>query len=186
MVSAEMQQQLFTVPEDSAFAGAAYRAAPEPAAIASTLIDRHGFLGELRDCKIGFEWRRKTGRPKGRPKVGQLRRCSDLLGYYTGRDFVIWLAADTTREGGFDDRAVEWAVFHQLCRIGVDEKGNFITVEPELVAFQAEIKLYADVSEDLRLARRSYVAAEQLGLFDVGPVDGDDDTDDEWLASDDA
>lgn len=175
------QQSLFLVPSDAQFHGKLYRDAPELGDIAERLIDQHEHLADLLNCDIRYFWRRKTGVSKGRVKIGYCKRASDLLGHFTGCDFIIWLSATTARDGKFTDRQVEAAIFHQLCHIETDDEGNFISARHDFEGFAAEIRQYGPWTEDLKVGGSAFVKANQMGLFDVddeGIEDDEDEADD--------
>lgn len=165
------------IPTDQQFAGKLYRDAPELANIAERLIGEHGFLSDLVNCEVRYYWRRKTGVSKGRVKIGYCKRASDLLGHFTGCDFIVWLSATTARDGKFTDRQIEAAVFHQLCHIETDDKGNFISARHDFEGFAAEVRVYGTWTEDLKLGGAAFTAAHQMGLFDVD----DEPDDDGWV-----
>lgn len=177
------QQPLFLVPNDSAFAGRLYREAPELANIAEALIEEHGFLDQLANCDIRWYWKRKTGVSKGRVKIGFMKRASDLLGHFSGADFIGWLSATTARDGKFTDTQVEAAVFHQLLHIDSDDKGNWIFVPHDFEGFAQEVRHFGTWTEGLKLGGSAFVAAQQMGLFDATDEDDEDldeeDADDE-------
>lgn len=175
----EMQAPPFGVPADAAFGGALYREAPELASIAEGLIRDHDELAELAACDIRYFWRRRTGVSKGRVKIGFLKRASDLLGHYSGAEFICWLSATTARDGRFSDRQVEAAIFHQLCHIGVDDEGNYIKLGHDFEGFGAEVRAYGTWTEDLKAGGAAFVAAQQMGLFDDGGDDDDEGDDDD-------
>jgi hypothetical protein len=167
------------IPQDIAFKGKLYLEAPELANIAEGLIGQHGFLEELAHCDIRWYWKRKTGVSKGRVKIGFMKRASDLLGHFTGADFIGWLSATTLRNGRFGDEQVEAAVFHQLLHIGGDDKGNWIFVPHDFEGFAQEVRHYGTWTEGLKLGGTAFVAAQQMGLFDATDEDDEDEDDDE-------
>jgi hypothetical protein len=168
------QQSLFLVPTDAAFNGRQYRDAPELANIAEKLIGEHGFLQQLENCDVRWYWKRKTGVSKGRVKIGFMKRASDLLGHFSGADFIGWLSATTARDGKFTDRQVEAAVFHQLCHIGSDDSGNWIFAPHDFEGFAAEVRVFGTWTSDLKLGGNAFVAAHQMGLFTEEEADDDE------------
>jgi hypothetical protein len=170
------QANTFLVPTDAAFNGRQYRDAPELANIAEKLIGEHGFLSEqLVNCDVRWYWKRKTGVSKGRVKIGFMKRASDLLGHFSGADFIGWLSATTARDGKFTDTQIEAAVFHQLCHIGSDDSGNWIFAPHDFEGFAAEVRVFGTWTSDLKLGGNAFVAAHQMGLFTDEDEDDDDD-----------
>lgn len=165
------------IPNDADFRGKLYVEAPSLANLAEELIGRHGFLDDLKHCDIRWYWKRKTGVSKGRVKIGFMKRASDLLGHFTGADFIGWLSATTARDGRFTDDQVEAAVFHQLLHIGSDDKGNWIFVPHDFEGFAQEVRHYGTWTEGLKLGGTAFVAAQQMGLFDATADDDDEDED---------
>jgi hypothetical protein len=160
------------VPADDLFSGQQYLAAPELADIAERVIAQHGFLQEIASCDIRWYWKRKTGVSKGRVKIGFMKRASDLLGHFSGADFIGWLSATTARDATFDDRQIEAAVFHQLCHVGWDDNGNWIFQPHDFEGFGAEVRHYGPWTEELRVGGKAFSAATQLG-FDFDESDDD-------------
>lgn len=169
---------LFAVPEDAAFGGQLYREAPDLERIGADLLERHGFFSEVASCDVRYFWRRRTGVSKGRVKIGFLKRASDLLGHFSGADYILWLSATTARDGKFTDRQVEAAVFHQLCHLSTDDDGNFIKVSHDFEGFASELTAYGAWTTDLAAGGRAFLAAQQLGLFDEDADDDDESEDD--------
>jgi hypothetical protein len=163
------------IPQDIAFNGRQYRDAPELANIAEKLIGEHGFLEQLANCDVRWYWKRKTGVSKGRVKIGFMKRASDLLGHFSGADFIGWLSATTARDGKFTDEQVTAAVFHQLCHIGSDDSGNWIFAPHDFEGFAAEVRVFGTWTSDLKLGGNAFVAAHQMGLFTDEDEDDDED-----------
>lgn len=170
----EGEPTAFAVPDDIAFTGRFYLDAPELERIARDLIARHPSFAEIGACEIQYFWRRKTGVSAGRVTIGLLKRASDLLGHFSGADYILWLSATTARDGKFSARQVEAAVFHQLCHISTDDHGNYIKLPHDFEGFAREITEYGPWTSDLVAGGRAFLAARQLDLFD-----DDEDEDDE-------
>lgn len=163
----------FPVPSDISFANKLFADAPELANIAEKLIGEHGYLDNLRACRVRYLWKRKTGVSKGRLKIGYIARVSGLLAHaYPGVDFVVWLSAMTAREARFSPLQIEAAVLHQLCHVGEDDNGNWIKMPHDFEGFAAEVRSYGVWTQDLKVAQQAFSVAQQMGLFDE---DGDDD-----------
>jgi hypothetical protein len=165
------------IPMDGAFLNERHKAAPELANLAEKLFDEHGFLERLRRARIDYKWRRKGTNSKGKRAIGKLERVSGIWSAYVPYSFVIWLAADTARLARFGDRQVEAALFHQLCHISEDAKGNWIRVGHDFEGFGTEVRHYGPWTEDLKIGSEAFTVAVQLGL----DLDADDEEDDEDL-----
>jgi hypothetical protein len=133
------------------------------AATATELIERHpGKFGFLRNIGVKFLWKRNGGRSQGRARVGQCARTSGLAKHYSGAEFVVWLAADTTRDLGFGPRELEAALFHELSHIDYDDEADKPVVRAhDVEMFLDELAEYGTWRADLR---RAHHAFEQLPL----------------------
>lgn len=172
------------IPSDGAFLNERHKAAPELANIARRLIEEHGFFGHLDHCRIDYKWRRKGSNAKGKRTIGGVSRVSGIWSAYVPFNFVVWLAADTARMAGFTDRQVEAAIFHQLCHLDQDAKGNWIKASHDFEGFGAEVRHYGAWTADLMIGSEAFTVAVQLGLDleaddeedeDDGPADPDAD-----------
>jgi hypothetical protein len=171
----EAEVEQFPVPSDASFANKLFADAPELANIAERLIGEHGYLDNLRACRLRYLWKRKTGVSKGRLKIGYIARVSGLLSHaYPGIDFVVWLSATTAREARFSPLQVAAAILHQLCHVGEDDNGNWIKLPHDFEGFAAEVRAYGVWTQDLKVAQTAFTMAQQMGLFD-----GDDDAEDD-------
>lgn len=174
--AADDDEDRFPVPSDASFANKLFADAPELANIAEKLIGEHGYLDNLRACRIRYLWKRKTGVSKGRLKIGYIARVSELLAHaYPGVDFVIWLSASTARESRFSPTQVEAAILHQLCHVGEDDTGNWIKLPHDFEGFAAEVRAFGAWTEDLKVGSRAFTTAVQLGL----ELDADDEDDED-------
>jgi hypothetical protein len=167
------------IPSDGAFMNDRHKAAPELANLAEKLIHEHGFFEDLVNCRIDYKWRRKGTNSKGKRAIGKLERVSGIWSAYVPYNFVVWLAADTARLANFTDRQVEAALFHQLCHVGQDAKGNWIRVGHDFEGFGTEVRHYGPWTEDLKIGSQAFTVAVQLGLdLDADDDDEEDDEDD--------
>jgi hypothetical protein len=133
------------------------------AAAAVELIERHpGKFGFLRNIEVKFLWKRNGGRSQGRARVGQCARTSGLAKHYSGAEFVVWLAADTTRDLNFGPRELEAALFHELSHIDYDDEADKPVVRAhDVEMFLDELAEYGTWRADLRRAKDAF---EQLPL----------------------
>jgi hypothetical protein len=181
------------IPTDGAFLNEPYKDAPALANLAEKLIDEHGFFERLRNCRIDYVWERKGTNSKGKRSIGRLKRVSGPWRRYCKYQFVLSLSADTARLARFGDRQVEASLFHQLCHIDQDSKGNWIRVGHDFEGFGAEVRIFGPWTEDLKIGSQAFTKAVQPGLdpdagCDADDPDPDDDEDDpdEDLADEDA
>ena len=168
------------IPSDAEFQKRQYIDAPALSNLADVLIERHGFLEQLEECRIDFKWQRTGTNWKGKRSIGKLKRVSGEFVDYCPAQFIVSLAADTARLAGFTDRQVEAALFHQLLHIDRDKKGNWIRVGHDFEGFGTEVRHYGPWTEDLKIGGQAFTAAHQMGLFDqAGTCDDDEDTDED-------
>lgn len=168
------------IPTDASFLKRDFQAAPGLANLADELIERHGFLSQLENCRLEFKWQRKGANSKGKRSIGALKRVSGVWMDFCDAQFIVYLAADTARLAGFTDRQVEAALFHQLLHIDRDAKGNWIKVGHDFEGFGTEVRHYGPWTEDLKIGSQAFTTAVQLGL-DLD--DEDEDEDDEHVRS---
>ncbi|CCF83618.1 putative metallopeptidase [Nitrolancea hollandica] len=136
--------------------------ASDLAAIGNALIERDPQrFGHLASFHIAYLWRAKGGTPGGKPKFGMCQRPSGLLKFFSGVDFVVWLAADNCREHGLSNYQIEALVYHELLHAGVTDDFKPTIWPHDFQAFRAEIETYGAWQTDLQLAQRSF---EQLRL----------------------
>jgi hypothetical protein len=133
------------------------------AALASELEARHpGKFGFLRNVEVAYLWKRNGGRAQGKARVGQCSKTSGLAKHYSGAEFVVWLAADATRDLNFGPRELEAALFHEMSHIDYDDEADRPVVRGhDVEMFVEELTEYGTWRADLRRARHAF---EQLPL----------------------
>jgi hypothetical protein len=159
----------YPIPPDAGF-GADFGPAPDIARIAEALIAAEEVrFGFLRDVDVRYLWKRKGGKSKGKATLGKCVKASGLVKYLgSDADFVIWVAADATRERALTTRQMEALVFHELLHISQGDDGEPILVGHDFEGFAAELDTYGPWSADLKLAARS---VRQAGLWDLDEED---------------
>lgn len=135
---------------------------PDLSRLLEILRNRH--MGHMAHFQIGVLWKRKGGKSAKRLVLGKAQLTqSGLLGYFTGFDAVIWLAADNLLEINATPAKVEAALFHELCSLQVDpETGNIVVAKPDFAGYLAEIEHYGLWQDGLKAARASF---EQARMF---------------------
>jgi hypothetical protein len=154
------------IPDDERFAGQAYLDAPALAAIARELIESKSRFSHLRQFRIDYLWKRKGGKAKGQTIRGGCRLGSDLIGFYSDVQFVIWLAADVCREKRYTRHEIEAALHHELMHAGVHDVTGVPVIWPhDFEGFVAELDEYGDWTIELQNAKHAF---RQMRLFPAG------------------
>lgn len=136
-------------------------------AIAVRLIDHHEVRFEhLHKMRVAYLWKRAGGEQQGKARFGHTKKSAGLLRFFSGTDFVIWLAADHLRTLNPGDRPatfwqVEGMVYHELMHIGIDNKENPVLRGHDWQGFAEEIRRYGPWNEDAEMIR---VAFKQLEM----------------------
>jgi hypothetical protein len=139
-----------------------YYKAIEVADIARELIKKyHSALGE---AKIVYLFRDKAPKSKGKVVWGTTKKTSPIEKALTGYDFVIWVSEDIWV--GIDANKKHALVDHELSHCGLDENGNWTTLEHDFTGFNAVLRRYGYWSGDLKRMKKSI---EQMSLFDEEP-----------------
>jgi hypothetical protein len=139
-----------------------YYKAIEVADIARELIKKyHSALGS---ANIVFLFRDKAPKSKGNLTLGAARRTNPVEKTLTGYDFIIWIAEDEWSDLDMKERKA--LVDHELSHCGLDENGNWTTLEHDFTGFNAVLRRYGYWSGDLKRMKKSI---EQMSLFDEEP-----------------
>lgn len=164
---------LIGTPADGRFAFPAaimgeFAKAPEIEAIADALIHEHRLqFSHLLDANIRYLWKAKGGKSHGKDRLGACQKPSGLLSFFSGVDFVIWLALDNCKSSLLTNRQVEALVFHELLHTAATEDPDtgeiiFGIAPHDFEGFNEELRIYGPWSSDLE---RVTDIARQLELF---------------------
>jgi hypothetical protein len=136
---------------------------------ANRLIAKHPTrFGFLQGFRVGYRWRAKGGKTKGKATLGRCQKTAGLLKNFSGVDFIIWAAADNCRDAHMTFRDMEALVFHELCHTGCTEDYQ-PRVEPhDFEGFVFELQEYGAWTRDLKWAQQAFT---QPSLFDKEAAD---------------
>ena len=126
------------------------------------LCARHGLAAG--QYQIAYLWKRKGGKSKGKPKLGQAQlTTTGLLSFFADYDAVVWLAADNLAE--YDSGQIEAVLYHELLHIGSDEETLDIKLVPhDFEGFVSELAVYGAYDHDLMQMRDAVFTQAELRL----------------------
>ena len=156
------------VPDEDEFDGADFMEASGLASIGRDLILSMPEFSNFQEAKIRYYWKRAGGKSQGQDKLGACQKPSGLLGFVTGVDFIVWLAADHVKAWAMQDR-LEPLLYHELSHMGfdVDESTDEVTyrvVGHEFEGFTGEWDRYGSWRDALRRAEMSVSQMQQASL----------------------
>jgi hypothetical protein len=156
---------LAPIPSDDLFASD-FLPDPVLGAIVGGLIEAHGDeLDHLHEFGVQIVWKRKGGGSHGRMRRGRCQSAAGLLKHFSDADFIVWIAADTSREVELTNWQLEALVFHELLFASFKEDKDGVkspAIKPvDFEVHTAELDRYGLWSAELRAAR---VAFDQLPL----------------------
>lgn len=152
-------------PADKDFYSEDFLDAPDIEAVAEMLRERHNLPVSI---TFAFRWKRKGGKKGGAPTRGWCSKLSGPAKHFSGgKDFLIWLAADTCREARFSQDQYVALIYHELLFAGVDIDDETFEETPvmrrvDFEGFVEEIEHYGLWEDNLR---RFADAVKQAPLF---------------------
>ena len=155
---------MIQIPVESDFdEGQDFREAPQLAGLASRLIaDEPQRFGAIAPFNVSYLWKKKGGKTRGQLKLGQCKKATGDLKYFSEMDAVIWLAAD--HHYGLGDRRVEATLYHEMMHLWVDEEeGKLALVGHDFEGFAAEVVKYGDCLPDVQQMAGAF---RQLAMFE--------------------
>lgn len=162
---------VYPVPQVSEFntdSGLAdYKTASDLEPIAAALLQLPEFE-HLKQAAIVLLWKREGGQSKGHDKLGECIKTGNLVKYFSENTWVIWLAADHTRDNGLTYRQVEAALYHELMHAGVNEKGAPAVFGHDTECFSKEITRYGAWRGPLVVNQRAWKQAPLFGQENNG------------------
>lgn len=142
------------------------------------LRDGAAGFGDLLEsgASIGYLWRKKSAKVRGREVGASLKRASGLVGYALEADYILEVSAAYVRENRLNHRQFEAMIYaelkHALIEILEDGETRFALRPHDFEGFSDEIARYGLWRLDLEAAARSF---DQAPLFDLAtkPETGD-------------
>lgn len=146
--------------------GEDFRDAPDLAQMADRLIrlepNRFGFVSQF---QVAYLWKKKGGKTRGQLRMGLCKKPGGDLKYFSGKDAVIWVAAD--HHATLDERRIEATLFHELMHLSLDspEDGeeSLTLVGHDFEGFAAEVVKYGDILDDVQVMAGAF---RQLAMFE--------------------
>lgn len=158
----------YPVPSDEAFAQyeTEWLEANDLNEIVQALITHHDArFVHLSGMSIACRWKRKGGESQQRSRLAKCVKVPAMWAAITRMDFVIWVAADHTRDWNFTRWQMEALLFHELHHATIDERGKAAIVGHDIEEFAGVLLEYGPWHEELR---RHATVFEQLPLFEGG------------------
>jgi len=153
-------------PQDDEFFGKDFMPAEALDALARELTRRHAELRPIGEYELKVLWKRGGGSKGGRVILGKCKAPSGLLRFYSGADWMIWLASDHVRAHGFNAQQTEALLYHEMLHCCVEVEGDrppkITTVSHDIEAFNKEIERYGLWMQDL--VDTAAVMGQQLAL----------------------
>jgi len=117
----------------------------------------------IAEYSLAVVWKRQGGQKGGRSTLGKCTKPGGLTRFYSGHDWVIWVAADHARQLKLDVHQVEALLYHELlhCALEGDPPVPAI-VGHDVEAFLSEVEEYGLWKTDLAAA--GTVFGRQLSL----------------------
>lgn len=147
--------------------------APDLEDLAKKLYQRYSDFDHLNPSitdtqfTVTYLWKRKGGESGGKTILGKCVRPTGLLKQLVGTNYVIWVAADSTR-GRLNRRQMEALLFHEMLHTCVGEKGEPATVGHDFEGFVREIAEYGTWRKDIEPLALAFAGIdEQESLFEA-------------------
>lgn len=165
-IAAIQREETYNIPSADVFGDDDFAVAPDLEDLAGGLIDRHPEqFGHLAALELAFLWKAKGGVSKGKATLGKCQKPSGLLAFFAGKDWIVWLAADTARDARMTDRQIEAALYHELLHAGFDaERGDRAWVGHDVEMFRSEVEEYGLWHDSLRQVGPAF---RQLGFEEM-------------------
>lgn len=165
------------VPRDTAFRhDDPFLPAPDLRAIGAGLIERWPELADLgtarlddiETARLGYLWKRKGGKSKGRPVFGSCQKASPLVRHYADLDALILISADHVRQAAMTNYQLEALVYHELKHLRAEtddeDEVRFVVQGHDDELFIDELRRYGAWHDAHRAAAGQW---GQLGIEDA-------------------
>lgn len=153
------------IPSEKQFGDQDFKEAPELYAVCVELINTYeSQFSHLANAALEVLWKKEGGKSKGRPVLGRTQMASGLVGFYSAKAVIIWIAADHTAASFFTDQMFQALLYHEMRHISWDpEDGKLGLVGHDFEGFVSELAAFG--AWDLTL-KTMVSLAQQLPLFE--------------------
>lgn len=171
--------QPYEVPSEGRFAGKEFLLDAGLATLARDLIDEFAdAFWYLRGAPIEYAWKRRGGAMNGKVLHHGHQRSSPHAVAHGAREFVVWIAADASREAAVTVDLIRAMLCHEFCHFRKNEDGELKITGHSFEGFPLEVKLFGLWQQELRNAARSF----QGRIDELGEEDGEGEGQDGQIA----
>jgi hypothetical protein len=144
-------EQPYAVPSDSAFQGREFIIDPDDLVqIRKDLVfECAPLFNHLQAASIEMAWKRKGGMANGGVQGHGHKRSDTHAVAHGAKEFLLWVAADISREGPLTRTEIEAAVYHEMCHLGYNENTNEVKIVDEPVKYFPSEKRRYGLSDSL-------------------------------------
>lgn len=147
------------VPADTEFEDQDFMLASDLDAIARVIRREFGMPHSPR---ITVVWKRKGGNKKSKAALAYCDKLSGLAKYYSGQDFIVWVAADHAATYRLSDFQFVALLHHELQHAAVDEEDKPMVVGHDVEAFASNIAEFGLWAQDLERVAPAFEQAKLI------------------------
>lgn len=149
--------QPYAVPSEGSFRGMEFVLDAGLATIARDLIDEFADdFWYLRGADIEWAWKRRGGAMNGKVLHHGHQRSSPRAVAHGAKEFVVWIAADASRETAVTLDLIRAMLCHEFCHFRKNEDGELKITGHSFEGFPLEVRLFGLWQQELRNAARSF------------------------------
>jgi hypothetical protein len=144
-------EQPYAVPSDSAFQGKDFIIDPDDLTRMrkDLVFECAPLFNHLQAASIEMAWKRKRGMANGGVQGHGHKRSDAHAVAHGAKEFLLWVAADISREGPLTRQEIEAAVYHEMCHLGYNENTDEVKIVDEPVKYFPSEKRRYGLSDPL-------------------------------------